>query len=236
MTRLMPPWSVRDRLEEGRNLRGLVVEIPSPAAVEIAGIADCDIVIIDPSHPGMTRETVEGMVRAAWGQGLCALTVAPSEPWAVMTALDTGAHGVVLTGIRDAKSARAAVAMTRFPPHGRREANKPLRFQFMTMEQFANWTSSNIFVAILIGGDMAAADVVEIAGVPGVDAIMVAPGLLGTADIDARAAISAATGATLIALVGDLPDMPQPHIALAGSDAAILGTAYRDTADYLRTG
>ncbi|SDN73622.1 aldolase/citrate lyase family protein [Ensifer sp. YR511] len=217
--------------------KGLIVSIPSAAAVEIAGISDCDLVILDDRSAEMTREKTDAMVRAAYAHGLCALTLSNADAWEIMSQLDTGAHGLVVRGVKTAADARAVVARAHFPPVGEREANKPLRFQRMTMDEFASWTLENIFVSVLVDTDEAILNIREIVQVHGIHGVVLCPGELGTQKFTAKQveharAVVAESGALLIATAA--PHQPSPDVTLLGSDRTILGEAYQRTAIHLR--
>ena len=113
--------SVRERLRAGEvPLSFFVNVIPSPVATQALAAAGADVVWIDQEHGPI------GQKPARHG-GSTAGT--PCSPWvrvpgcdeaAVKTALDAGAEGIVFPWLCTAESAAECVALTRYPPRGRR--------------------------------------------------------------------------------------------------------------------
>ncbi|GAA2858085.1 2-keto-3-deoxy-L-rhamnonate aldolase RhmA [Aminobacter niigataensis] len=237
------PYSLFDRLalaeHDGTSFRGLVLEIPSAAAVEISGIGGCDLVVIEDTHADASRQRIDEMVRAAYSHSLCALVASEADPWTVMTRLDTGAQGVVLKGIRSVQHAIAAIEGAFFPPHGHREANKPLRFQFMSMTEFVEWTARNVFVCIAVDSEKVLGNVEDLAALETVHGLLALPGLMGcpswsSAELSRVASAAAIHGKRAFLPSSFAPEQQHSIVKMAGSDRALLIDAYQSTAQYLR--
>src|SRR4051794_2950116 len=138
--RSLAPAPLRHRLRAGETVTGLFCEIPCPEAVEIAGVAGWDFVIIDGEHAPITAHLLPAMVRAAGASGIPSIVrVASSEPSGIQHALDAGASGVQIPQIASAEAARASVSASRFRPIGQRGFNPFVRaagFSALNVPQF----------------------------------------------------------------------------------------------------
>ena len=115
---------LKRKLAEGRPALGVWSIIPSPIVVEIFGGAGLDFQILDMEHGVFDRASLDNCVRAAEGVGCSPLVRVPGpDPFAVQTALDLGAHGVVFPQLGDAAAVRAAVGSTKYAPRGTRGYN-----------------------------------------------------------------------------------------------------------------
>jgi 4-hydroxy-2-oxoheptanedioate aldolase len=83
--------------------------------------AGADWVIIDQEHGPVGPESLHAMIAATAGTGCAPLVRVPKrdEAW-VKPALDLGAEGIVFPLVRTAEDAAECVALTRYPPRGRR--------------------------------------------------------------------------------------------------------------------
>ena len=95
------------------------------ADAEVAGAmahAGCEFVGIDQQHGAATAETTRAMVSSVAGSGRSFSLVRVPSPdhWMVERALDSGADGVIVPMVESARTARAVLAASRFPPEGAR--------------------------------------------------------------------------------------------------------------------
>lgn len=112
---------MKQRLWNGETLAGYVATIPSAVSVQAMAAAGADCVIIDQEHGAVGPESLHAMVAATAGTCCAPLVRVPrrDEAW-VNPALDLGAEGVVFPLVRTAEDAAECVALTRYPPRGRR--------------------------------------------------------------------------------------------------------------------
>jgi 4-hydroxy-2-oxoheptanedioate aldolase len=113
---------IKERLKDGKDpLTGFLNLIPSPVATQALAAAGADVVLIDQEHGPIGPEAVHAMIASTAGT--------LSSPWVrvprrdeafVKTALDAGAEGVLFPLINTAENAAECVALTRYPPRGRR--------------------------------------------------------------------------------------------------------------------
>jgi 4-hydroxy-2-oxoheptanedioate aldolase len=112
---------MKERLRDGETLGGYVATIPSAVAVQALAAAGADWVVIDQEHGAVGPESLHAMVAATAGTRCAPLVRVPrpDEAW-VKPALDLGAAGIVFPLVGSAAEAAACVALTRYPPRGRR--------------------------------------------------------------------------------------------------------------------
>lgn len=112
---------LKRRLADGEVLGGVLNVIPSPVVTQAIAAAGADFVLIDGEHGGIGREALHAMIAATAGTGCAPLVrVGGILEADVKFALDAGAEGVVFPLVRSADDARECVALTRYPPAGRR--------------------------------------------------------------------------------------------------------------------
>lgn len=172
--------SLAPRLRAGETLRGLFNGIPSPALVEMCGHAGFDFVILDNEHGSADLQTTEHQLRAARAVGLPALVRCFEAD--IPRVLDMGAVGVVVPMVQDVAQAQRLAAMTRYPaadtPWGRRGSAFSTRAAgYGAFGGAAHTERSNagLLLMVMVETPEAAAHAVEIARVPGVDAVFVGP-------------------------------------------------------------
>lgn len=116
-----PPASLPERLRAGERLLGAIVKPPAPAAVEIAGLAGFDLVMLDTEHGLADGLVLHHHLRSAQAAGLHTLVrVGAPDAAEILRALDAGADGVVVPHVATRAQAEAAVAAAHYPPAGRR--------------------------------------------------------------------------------------------------------------------
>lgn len=106
-------------LRENRKQLGLWVSLCSPFAAEVTAPSGFDWALIDMEHTPNDYMTVLGQLQAFAATPTTAI-VRPEWNDAVMVKrlLDLGARGLLFPMINTVEEAQAAVAATRYPPHG----------------------------------------------------------------------------------------------------------------------
>jgi 4-hydroxy-2-oxoheptanedioate aldolase len=113
--------TLAERLHADGPLYGLVVKMPAPAILELAGHVGFDFAVIDTEHGSADSGDLEHHLRAADSAGLESLVrVGGHNGIEVLRALDAGASGVIVPHVTTADEAAAAVAAAHYPPVGRR--------------------------------------------------------------------------------------------------------------------
>src|SRR5215213_9742624 len=117
----MPTPGMKRRLRGGETLAGYVAAIPSAVSAQAMAAAGADFLVVDQEHGAVGPEALHAMVAATAGTRCAPLVRVPArdEAWA-KPALDLGAEGIVFAQVRTAEEAAGCVALTRYPPRGRR--------------------------------------------------------------------------------------------------------------------
>src|SRR5580692_12983341 len=116
-----PRNRLRELVDDKPSALGAFITLGDPAAVELAGLAGFDFVIIECEHAGLSLETVQNHLRAARARELGTLVRVPAgDDGFVQRVLDIGADGVLVPHISDSEAAAGAVSGVRFPPDGHR--------------------------------------------------------------------------------------------------------------------
>lgn len=111
--------SLSVRLRGDEQLIGLLVKMPGPAIIELAGFAGFDFVVIDTEHGD--AGSLEHHLRAAEAADIPALVrVGEGTDIEILRALDAGAVGVIVPHVTSAAQAAAVVSAGHYPPHGHR--------------------------------------------------------------------------------------------------------------------
>ena len=176
----------RRKCASKENLVGSFAAIPNAVAVEVMAQSGLDFLCIDWEHAQISRDAVEGMVRAADVHRVPAMVRVPGHgPEAIAAALDSGARGVLIPRVSTAVQAMAAVKASRYPPEGERGVGpgRAAGYGYRIPEYLAAANDRTV-VAVQVETAEGLANIEAIAAVEGVDVIFVGPGDLSVS-IDA---------------------------------------------------
>lgn len=171
-----PP--LRDRILGGELLVGLFNNLGSPVAVEVAGRAGLDWVVIDLEHGSGTEADLLVQLYAAQVAGVTAFVrVEVNARLRIGRALDLGAAGIMVPRLETADEVRTAVANLRYPPDGIRGVALSTRGAGLGSMAHGDVRAKNQTLPLLvqIENPSAVADAAEIAAIDGVDVLFVGP-------------------------------------------------------------
>lgn len=167
--------SLRQRWAVGDVTYGAWCMMPGAFGVEVVAPLGFDWVLIDMQHGGMGFEGALDMIRAADIHSLASVVRVPwNEPGIIGRLLDAGADAILVPMIETPDDAAAAVAACRYAPEGRRSVG-PIRVGTRDGRGYMGTANEHVTVIPMIETAEALANVVEIASVPGVDALFVGP-------------------------------------------------------------
>jgi len=114
--------SIKDRIRNGKEpLGGYVCTIPSAVVTQALAAAGADWLVIDQEHAPIGMENLHAMIAATAGTSCSPwVRVAKRDEACVKPALDAGAEGIMFPLVRTAAEAAECVALTNYPPQGRR--------------------------------------------------------------------------------------------------------------------
>jgi len=175
---------LRQALAAKQVLYGTWVQTPSPEVVEILGWSGWDFVILDLEHGPYGPEGLPHLIRAAEASETAPFVRVPlTAPQEVGKALDLGAAGIVIPGVRSADDGAAAVRLTRFPPHGSRGSSPSTRQLHYSAVPFATLTAMDApqpLMVLQVEARLAMSDLGSILAIKGLDVVFIGPYDLST--------------------------------------------------------
>jgi 4-hydroxy-2-oxoheptanedioate aldolase len=192
----MPPNQFKARLMQGKRQPGLWLTLES----DVAG-SGYDWLLLDMEHTSLDVSQVADHIRAARG-GTAELVVRIpwNEPIVMKRLLDSGVRSFMIPFVQSATEARAAVAATRYPPHGIRGVSGNMRANaFARYTDYATRYHEEQCIIVQIESPVAVAAIGEIGAVEGVDGVFVGPN-----DLAANMGLFGQPGAAQVrAAIGD---------------------------------
>ncbi|WP_461004111.1 HpcH/HpaI aldolase family protein [Streptomonospora sediminis] len=160
---------------------GYWMVVDAPVAAERIARLGYDYVAFDAQHGlfGYSGLLNGLMAVDAGGRSVGLVRVESNEPAGIGRALDAGAGGVIVPMVDTAEDAAAAVAATRYPPHGVRSYG-PMRAMLRIGPKPAEANAGTLVLA-MIETPQGLANVEEICAVPGLDGVYVGPSDLSLA-------------------------------------------------------
>ena len=189
-------------LARGERQIGLWSSLCSPMVAEIIGGAGFDWILIDTEHsPNDLPEVVAQLQALSTSSATPIVRPAWNDPVLIKRLLDGGAQSLLLPFVQNVAEAKAAVAATRYPPHGIRGVTTSARGGgYGRIKDYLKVAASEICVLVQIETAEALADLEGIAEVEGVDGVFIGP-------------------ADLAASLGHLGDQAHPNVQAAIKDA-----------------
>jgi len=165
---------LRQLVTQGLALGTFVIELPSPATLEVLSIAGFDFVVLDMEHSGIGISRLESLISAGRAAELIILVRTLGHDSALIgKVLDMGAHGIMAPHVDTPERAMEVVQAARFSPAGSRGFSPLSKFDAL-MEPLET-VGNSTYVIVQIEGRQAIERVDEIAATPGIDAIFIGP-------------------------------------------------------------
>ena len=165
------------RLADRDPVVGHWLSVGHPAVAEVCA-READFAVVDTEHAPTDLESVANVARAVEAAGDAALLarVAWNDPVRIKRVLDTGVSGVLVPMVETAEEAREAVAATRYPPEGVRgiAASRGNDYGRDLTEQVEG-DGDHLATVVQVETERAVENAAAIAGVEGVDALLVGP-------------------------------------------------------------
>jgi len=172
-----PTNAFTQAIRRGEKQVGLWVSLCHGFSAEIIATSDFDWVCLDMEHSPNDLATVMQQLQVFEGSGTTAL-VRPdwNDSVKVKRLLDTGAPGLVFPMVQTVAEAEAAVAATRYPPHGiRGVAGSNRGNKFGRIKDYTSRVEEETTVIIQVETRAAIEQIEEIAAVDGVTGIFFGP-------------------------------------------------------------
>jgi len=171
------PNTFKRDLRAGKQLIGCWSSLANPITTEILGLAGFDWLLLDGEHSpnDLTSFILQLM---ALKDSRSAPVVRPqwNDTVVIKRLLDAGFHNFLIPCVDSAEEARAAVAATRYPPHGVRGVSVAMRGnRFGTVKDYQQIANDNITVCVQIESPKAVENIDAICAVEGVDSVFIGP-------------------------------------------------------------
>jgi len=168
---------LKEAMAGGEPQIGLLCNLASSYAIEVAAGAGFDWMLIDSEHSPVDIENVLHQLQALAAYPTAAVV---RVPWNDMVAnkryLDIGAQSLLIPYVETAEQAASAVASTRYPPQGVRGVALATRASgFGRNPGYAPGAHEQIVVIAQIENQTGLANLEAIAAVEGVDALLIGP-------------------------------------------------------------
>lgn len=164
-------------IARGERQIGLWSTLCSPLVAEILGGAGYDWIVIDTEHsPNELPDVIAQLQALATSSATPVVRPAWNDPVLIKRILDGGAQTLLLPFVQNVAEAEAAVAATRYPPHGIRGVTTSARAGgYGRIKDYLKIAPAQICVLVQIETAEALADLEGIAGVDGVDGVFIGP-------------------------------------------------------------
>lgn len=169
---------VRRRLEEGKNLVGMMHFTGSPMLVEVMASAGMDFVNIDMEHSPIDSELAAHLIRAADAAGITPFVRVPAvDPGIIKKMLNLGAQGIIIPHASRADCI-ATVDAVRYAPEGSRGSCPAIRAARYSQPDWATYTRAanrQVMVIPLLEEKETIDEVDGILAIDGIDAVFLGP-------------------------------------------------------------
>ena len=173
--------TLKQKLEAGKAVFGVMITFPSPPVVEMLGYLGFDWVLLDNEHGSITVDNVEETVRAAELTGIAPI-VRPvaNRPEIIAPFLDRGAWGLQVPHVNTAAEARAAVDAAKYYPEGHRGIfgrGRPADYGLSgSTAEYVRQANRNTLVCLMLEEVEAIDNLEELVTVDGVDVFFIGSG------------------------------------------------------------
>ncbi|WP_420395414.1 HpcH/HpaI aldolase family protein [Nioella sp.] len=173
----LPKNAFKAALKAGQKQIGMWVSIPDSGVVELLAGCDYDWLLIDTEHSAMGAVDTLPLMQAAAPYPVSAV-VRPgwNDAVEIKKLLDCGAQSLLIPYVQNAAEAAAAVAATRYPPHGiRGMAGTTRATRYGAVKDYATRAHEEICLLVQVETAEALGQIEAIAAVEGVDGIFIGP-------------------------------------------------------------
>jgi 2-keto-3-deoxy-L-rhamnonate aldolase RhmA len=169
-----------ERLAKGETVFGCMLQSYGSAEIpRTFAAAGFDYVFIDMEHSAFDLETVEDMIQASLGAGITPIVRVCELLYSLVARLlDSGAQGIMLPRVDDAKKLEEALSWLRYPPIGKRGYGinqTMIGYEVHTMPQIMDHMNRNTVSVVQFETVAAFECADELLSLPGVDIAMVGP-------------------------------------------------------------
>ena len=164
-------------IKQGEPAIGCFLGLGSPTVAEMMALAGMDWLVIETEHNALDSAEIQHMLMAVNGTDTVPIVRVPNRDQVfIQRALDMGAMGILVPGVRTADEARSIVSYTKFPPNGVRSWG-PLRASAYTLDNddYLERADENILISLILETRDAVENLEEICAVPGIHVLTIGP-------------------------------------------------------------
>lgn len=241
MTAARPSYrEFRRRLLDRQHLLGTFVKIPTSHATEMLGLLGFDFVVFDQEHAPLGHAALDVMILAARASNVTPI-VRVGDPGEanILSALDSGALGVLVPHVSTAEKAREIAAACRYRGGRRGFANTTRAGEFggLSFAEHMDRSDAEVTCIAMIEDVSAVDEIDDIVAVDGIDAIFIGRGDL-TAALGAPSMTSPETHEVVAPIMAAARRADMPVIMLspdrddAAAMAALGASAFMVSSDH----
>ncbi len=171
--------ATKEKLKNGETVIGCFTRYPNATLVEVLGYCGWDFIVFDGEHGTIEPADCEQMVRAAELQGVTPIIRVPvNQQHVILRFMDTGAQGLHVPMVRNARDAEAVVQAVKYQPRGSRglAAIRAADFaQRVPFKQYVAEANAETLIAVHIETEDSVDQLPEIIKVEGLDVIFIGP-------------------------------------------------------------
>lgn len=169
--------SIKKRLMGGGASVGTWMSMAHPSIAEIMANAGYDWVVIETEHTAIDNSEVLRLIMAIEGAGSVPLVrLAGIDPLQAKAVLDSGAAGILVPNVNTPAEAEQCVAMTKYPPLGRRGVGLARAQGYgENFDDYVKEANASTLLFVQIEHKDAVQNVDEILSVRGIDGTFIGP-------------------------------------------------------------
>ena len=155
-----------------------ICTIPSAVVTQALAQAGADAVVIDQEHGAIGPENLHAMIASTAGTNCRPIVrVGKCDEAMVKLALDMGAAGIAFPLVNTAQEAEECVAMTRYPPRGKRGFGPFIGHSrwAVSLDDYLPKIGNTIICNIIVETKLAIDNIEKICAVEGINALILAP-------------------------------------------------------------
>ena len=148
-----------------------------PSICEVFALAGFEWIVVDTEHSAISVSEMLQLLIAIEQRGAMGLVrLAGIDPIQAKAALDSGAAGVIVPMVNTRADAELAVAMSRYPPLGKRGVGLARAQNFGdTFDDYVRTANDDSLLIVQIEHKDGIANIDEIVSVPGIDGTFIGP-------------------------------------------------------------
>jgi 4-hydroxy-2-oxoheptanedioate aldolase len=156
---------------------GLWCSLAHHYSIEVVAGSGFDWLLLDTEHSPNDLESLLAQLQAVAPYPVTPVVrVASNDMVTIKRVLDIGAQSILIPFVQNAAEARAAVAATRYPPHGVRGVGGTTRAtRFGRIKEYTKRAQDELCVLVQTETEQALGEIEAIAAIDGVDGIFIGP-------------------------------------------------------------